>query len=235
MGIIKDIETLFSQLVDNPGSIINAMKESGDILSGSRAANFFVGGLCNVESDWDFYCRCCGTDETVEKCHLYKYFENIGCIWKTRKTKYNEQYLNVYSGTINNKSIQLITHSTEDTIDGILGYHSTVPQCIVAYDSALCMYYDILKVKKAIKWSTKIALFNGDRSGGIHIADKYIDRGIKFITYSEYKNMLGGDIPEPRIRKSGDRSTRLLKESEECSLGNISWLECPEGCIMLTS
>lgn len=238
MTVIKDIEKLFSQLVDDPKALMKAMEEGSDVLSGSRAANFFANGLCNSSSDWDFYCRCCNPDDTKSKCKLYMYFENIGCNWSDVELKYNDQVLNVYTGILNSTKVQLIVYRLEDMIDGILGFHSTVPQCIVAYDSAFCAYYDLLSAYKGVEWTTKL-IKKTDPEPGIpnneRVAAKYINRGISLVTYAEYAKILGGNIPDPRVRKSGDDSSSLLKDSDTCSLDNISWLECAEGCVMLSS
>lgn len=238
MNLTENIEFMFSQLVDDPKSLMKAMEKGGDVLSGSRAANSFVDGLCDENSDWDFYCRCCDPDETAEKCELYKYFRSIGCNWEEVQLRYNDQVLNVHTGTFRGVKIQLVVHRLENMIDGILGFHSTVPQCIVAHDSTFCAYYDLLKEKKGIEWTTKLTK-NVDLESGIPNNEgatmKYIRRGIKFIKYNEYVSMLEGNVPEPRLRKAGDDSSCLLMDGDYCSLSNISWLECPEGCVMLSA
>lgn len=236
MSVINSIENLFTQLVKDPKGLMEVMKETGDVLSGSRAANFFVDGLCDDNSDWDFYCRCCNPDNTKTECKLYKYFKNIGCNWSDVQLRYNDQVLNVYSGILFGMKIQLVVHRLESMIDGILGFHSTVPQCIIAHDSAFCAYYDLLKDKKGIQWSTRLTR-STDIEEGIPnnegVAAKYITRGIKFIRYDEYIKGFDNDISDPRIRTSEDNSSSLLKDNSICSLSNITWLECPEGCVVL--
>lgn len=242
MTVTNNIELMFSKLVNDPKDLMKVMKESGDFLSGSRAANFFVDGICKVDSDWDFYCRCSDADKISQECLLYKYFKNIGCVWNDVERTYNDQVINVFKGTLNGKTVQLIGHYLEDPIDGVLGYNSTATQSIITHDSALCMYYDLLESKRAIEWTTKLSLhdigmkYDGDGStykkANIHL-QKYTERGVKYIPYKEYGAIVGFNVKEPRLRKAGDKSTKFLHDNDNNSLQNITWLECAEGCVLL--
>lgn len=242
MSTVEDIKALFAKLVGEPRELMLIMEESGDILSGSRAANFFVDGVCEETSDWDFYCRCCDANKIGAECKLYRYLESTGCTWSKVEQTYNDQILLVHRGTLGNKSVQIIGHYLEDTIEGILGYHSTVTQSIIAHDSALCMYYDLLKDKHAVEWTTKLSFH---AAGVWHTEDtpsygraddpisKYTKRGIAFIPYEQYAKDIGFKVDKPRLRKTNDNSSKLLSDNDECSLSSIVWLECEEGCTML--
>lgn len=235
---------LFGKLVEKPEGLRNVMKETGDFLSGSRAANVFKEGLCDDNSDWDFYCSCGRGIHIPTRCKLYSYFEKLGYTFNIRNTYENddniegiairEPLLWVYQGTLNGNTIQIISYNDETSIGHILSFHSTISQCIIAYDSALCMYYDLTRSGRSVAWSKHKSL---SPRGVDKALDKYKRRGVEYIPYRIFVNEVykSTDIislrTSARLRTSNDAFCKLIKNSDHCSLDKVSWLECPLGCV----
>ena len=148
---------LFSQLVDDPYQLLQFMYMERCVLSGSRAANYFVPGSCEFDSDWDFYITGHERDDVPP---MVKKLETLGVYWYDHKipaSNYNFNDFVVYSGEMTRgkgkgKKVQLVNVLTKDILDALLDFHSTSVQCFVSPYAAVHLYGSIANNRQTIVW-----------------------------------------------------------------------------------
>lgn len=203
----KDPVKYFSKAFKDPGSLLGIMTATKTILSGSRATEYFIGGVCNEESDWDFYT--CGTEENV--LLTLKLFEQVGVIWQTAAQRGSSITIHEYrggSGVVsiqgysfwNNRShaVQLMYLEGENALECVLRFHSSVVQCIICGFSAISLHNRLTSKRMSVLWEE-----NGEDTDVEQL--KYKARGIRYVPLDDYEYFgYDSNILEYRNRYVGD-------------------------------
>lgn len=194
----------FKQLTNNPGELLRCMYKYGVVLSGSRATEYFSPGISTVGSDWDFYIP---NDSDIILGFMHCLL-NAGVAWDVpepfvkENSRYPEAQVTTITGKVltntGTKVVQLIRPAVDGAraIDCLMGFHSSIVQCYISGTHAVCMYSDLTSNYKSVQW-----LYNdGVWATGIRDAtfwaneddaldpQKYVRRGITYITYDEYNS-----------------------------------------------
>jgi hypothetical protein len=139
------------------------MRELMVILSGSRAAEYFVPGLCVEGSDLDFYCH---TDLAIM---VQFWLGGMGVQWDEFQPEEGPGVINpgledytvsgfrVFYGTVESPSgivyaVQLICGKNCLASTCIFDFHSTITQCFITGFAAVSLYDMYSSHKQAVHW-----------------------------------------------------------------------------------
>lgn len=239
-NIVKYFETLFNDPID----LINAMHSSDSILSGSRALDFFVPGMTDDDSDWDFYVY----ENTDKRDIMVKCLERQGVEWNSIgwvsgysknndvstttprilwSSNVKELEYRTMNGQINRNdkktNVQLIWMIDRSPFSCLLEYHSSIVQCFITSMYAVCMYGRETMNKEAYHWKGNYSTIDGESD----IIIKYKRRGIKYIANPHLNRHLRyvGDNNCIIIDLSG----KDLSGSNVTLLNNLKWYEMKNG------
>lgn len=160
----KDLLKHFAQLVDNPGELMDLLRCTKTIHTGSRVADYFVPGSACEASDWDFYC----VDALVPVLRFH--LANMGVDWAARSPSgeedpvlrsvhdYSLMRLNVARGFTTRQGrsceVQLILANwMSSPIDLVFQFHTSAAQNVMAGFGAMCLYSSYTSVKETMHWA----------------------------------------------------------------------------------
>lgn len=252
-----DVKRYLRELTDDPTSLLLAMLYTKTVLSGSRGSSYFEPALVSSSSDWDFFT--CLSPVSILGFMLY--LRTIGVIWTEKTHDYTDsrstiEYdndLEVVRGTIerrgkiHNVSIifNIVYYVTASRC--IIEFHSSAVQCFISGFAAVSLYSGPTSHGKSLRWG-KIAqndmLFDEYNQKAV---DKYVTRGIEYITYEKYAEEYSKAGPlqvtsaMERPRHAADSEAHVVslvkifekmphrRHAKKCleSLQSISWSEFP--------
>jgi hypothetical protein len=151
-----------SPLKCSPLAMLALMRNTGTILSGSRAVDYFVPGSCNSDSDWDFYCD----DDENSVLAFALWSTCLGVVWdplvqakeadEAEDGPYRKAGFSIARGTISTKEgsnpIQLMWKSGMSAAQSITKFHSTVPQCFISGFCAVSLYHHLTSKSMGVSW-----------------------------------------------------------------------------------
>lgn len=211
--------TYMAQLTKYSKDLLMVMGALGVVLSGSRAANYFYPGLCNNDSDWDFYCD--GDLDSVVRFSTY--MERIGVEWEwlsghDRDQEREYDHCELLRGILCKDGkvhvVQLVwtTYGCKNAVSLILNFHSSVVQCFLTGFCAVSMYESLTSVGKSLAWCNP-------NSEGTSARHKYANRGVKYISYDWYMGIVDDvgninlDIVGPNSRSLMDSDAKFISFS----------------------
>lgn len=176
----SDIAGYLRSLTPEPERLLKVMLLTDTIIAGSRAAGFFVPGLANRDSDWDFFC--CGTPlqrRTFLEFMIGSGFTTNGC--NCDSPPYPRRF-RVLSGTLTNgsgrHSVQLISDSSRSEVAVVSCFHSSILWCYISGSDAVSIEPGV----SAERTSVICHLSKHDN----HSRVKYRDRGVTYVRPSKY-------------------------------------------------
>ena len=192
------------KLTKHSDDLLDVMGELSIVLSGSRAADYFCPGLCNEDSDWDFYCD--GSADAIVRFSTY--MNRIGVVWQEMPVGASEELQRMHAGTVGglqrdaetseyqgssvlrgalvedgtSHTIQLIWDRMRRTspISQIISFHSSIVQCFISGFCAVSMYDSLTRRNESLAWICH------DDELSAAAREKYTNRGVKYVSYDVY-------------------------------------------------
>jgi hypothetical protein len=158
----EDVRPVFNDLTNNAKELLNAMRESKVVLSGSRACNFFKPGCSSRASDYDFY-----VEDNVGCIAIFmSYMTCIGIHWSLPNNTeedarlHDDSYIwtdfQLIRGTLERDGrvldIQLMWRPGHSGSQCVVKFHSTAPQCFISGFAAVSLYHNLTSNDKSVAW-----------------------------------------------------------------------------------
>ena len=159
----EDVRPVFNDLTDNAKELLNVMRESKVVLSGSRPTNFFKPGCSSRKSDYDFYVE----DNAHCIAMFMVYMTSIGVHWalpsdtEEHAARQNDSFyilarFQLIRGTLNRHGrvldVQLIWRQRHSGSQCVVKFHSTAPQCFISGFAAVSLYHNLTSNDKSVAW-----------------------------------------------------------------------------------
>jgi len=145
-----------SKFTKNSSLLLQTMRETKTVLSGSRAAEYFTPGISTENSDWDFYCP----DIRNNVVLFIHFIEQLGFKFETleedRHYNSTDEKLAVLSGRKGKTKVQIIVSRQPSMIATVLNFGSSMTQCIISGYCAISLYHVLLRDNKAVLWKENI-------------------------------------------------------------------------------
>jgi hypothetical protein len=157
----EDVRPVFNDLTDDVEELLNVMRESKVVLSGSRPTNFFKPGCSSRKSDYDFYVE----DNTHCIAMFMIYMTSIGVHWalpsdtEEGAARQNDAFyilarFQLIRGTLNRHGrildVQLIWRQGHSGSQCVLKFHSTAPQCFISGFAVVSLYHNLTSNDKSV-------------------------------------------------------------------------------------
>ncbi len=216
------------KLFKDPERLLDLMRCTGTIISGSRAAEYFCPGACVASSDVDFYCPSDTETVAVFTYHL----SLMGVEWSPVEPRVEEgefqdyfaMKLRLLRGTLRHKGqtfdIQCIWSDCQRrTATSILfQFHSTPVQCFISGFAAVSLYDKYTSVKKAIHWPA-----NDKNTARGQRQRKYRQKGRLSVVAGEVEEYIPEDVGSGNELKIIEKySGRGFQFVEYFSLGTLA-------------
>jgi hypothetical protein len=159
----EDVKPVFNDLTDNAEELLNAMRKSKVVLSGSRAANFFKPGCSSRASDYDFY-----VEDNAHCIAMFMiYMASIGVCWAAPSdteedvARQNDAFyvlarFQLIRGRLNRDGhvldVQLMWRHDYSGSQCVVKFHSTAPQCFISGFAAVSLYHNLTSNDKSVAW-----------------------------------------------------------------------------------
>ncbi|KAH6667307.1 hypothetical protein B0J14DRAFT_642676 [Halenospora varia] len=185
------------ELFEDPERLLDLMRCTGAVITGSRAAAYFCPGACVVSSDVDFFCP-----SDIETVALFTYHLNLmGVKWISFEPLEKEsqvEFLDYYSKGFN--LLRGILHHKEGKIDvqcvwsanhhrtassNIFGFHSTLVQCFISGFAAVSLYDKYTSARQTIHWEA-----NDPNTASRQRHRKYIQPGVLSVKRGEVEEYM---------------------------------------------
>jgi len=187
-------DKMFCTLTDQVDTLLSGMEKYRCYLSGSRALNFFMPGMCSDDSDWDFYVCVESRNDPAGMDSLKGMSDVLTQIgWKRVGPEDHEvgkagdqEYMSfvVYRGVLNGHSVQLIADGPGNITSIVLGFHSTIVSCYVGARDAASLYSSLTRDKISVEREPRNTLDRHDAA-----VKKYVDREVKYMDPKEYTDL----------------------------------------------
>ncbi|KAK8900856.1 hypothetical protein QC760_010620 [Botrytis cinerea] len=175
----SDPKRAFDDLYVDTIALLNAMRKYRVILSGSRALNFFVPGVSNSRSDYNFYCGASAYDIQG----FLAYMESVGFIFTdpvqiTPRSHLYSSNISGVNGYINNRDGKVKVQIMWGKIFGsslscVARFRCTAEQCFITGFAAVCMYKELTTNMLSVN------LWPSDQFIGQIVKGKYTERGFE--------------------------------------------------------
>jgi hypothetical protein len=160
MKIRCDPLRFLREAFENPEKLLDLMRCTGTIITGSRATEYFCRGACVPSSDWDFYCP-----SDIETVALFTYhLSRMGVEWHSLERSeeefpdYSAMGFHLLKGTLEHNDraidIQCIWNKRQHctATSSLLHFHSTLVQCFISGFAAVSLYDKYTSSKQVIHW-----------------------------------------------------------------------------------
>ncbi|KFY01357.1 hypothetical protein O988_02796 [Pseudogymnoascus sp. VKM F-3808] len=227
------------KFIENPEKLLDLLRCTGAVITGSTALEYFCPGALVDGSDLDFYCP-----SDIETVALFTYHLSLmGVEWATLGSSL-EEFLDYYAmgfkllkGTLSHEGriidVQCIWSASQHRTasSNIFHFHSTMVQCFISGFAAVSLYDKYTSSKQGIHWTandTNVA--RGQRHR------KYIQNGVLSVEDSEVQEYTPGSGDKDQdelkiIKKYGDRGFKFVKYFSQGTIahGNGSEIGCYGG------
>ena len=153
--------TFLGRLFPDPEKLLDLMRCTLVVITGSTATEFFSPGAHVASSDVDFYCP-----SDIETVALFTYHLSLmGVEWATLESS-KEEFLDYYAmgfqllkGTLRHKgqiiNVQCIWSASQHRTasSNIFHFHSTLVQCFISGFAAVSLYDKYTSAKQGIHWT----------------------------------------------------------------------------------
>ena len=153
----KSTIRLFSDLIENPRSLILCMQRYGCVASGARVSEYFRPDLRCDNSDWNFLVSGNGGTES-----MIKELNRLGVEWEDSLefevgALHDRTDIRVWNGTVNGSKktrqrIRLVDTGDSNPINILMSFHSTPVQCFVDGFFAVHLYGRLTALSKRLVW-----------------------------------------------------------------------------------
>jgi hypothetical protein len=224
--------TFLGRFFPDPEKLLDLMRCTLVVITGSTATEFFSPGAHVASSDVDFYCPA-----DIETIALFTYHLSLmGVEWApTTLRPSKEEFLDYYAmgfellkGTLRHKgriiNIQCIwsTRQRRTALSNIFHFHSTLVQCFISGFAAVSLYDKYTSAKQGIHWTandTNVA--RGQRHR------KYTQKGVLSVEDGEVQEYTPGSSDEDRnelkiIEKYRERGFKFVEHFSKGTLAHGS-------------
>lgn len=227
------------ELFKDPEWLLDVMRCTGTVITGSRATEYFCPGACVAGSDVDFYCP-----SDIQTVALFtEYLSLMGVKWDTIGSS-KEEFLDYFAmgfkllkGTLCHRGriidIQCIWSASQrrTATSNIFHFHSTPVQCFISGFAAVSLYDKYTLAKQAIHWTA-----NDTNTARGQRHRKYFQKGVLSVNNGEVVEHTPSSDDEARnelkiVEKYRDRGFKFVEYFSQGALahGNGNEIGCYGG------
>jgi hypothetical protein len=185
---------------EHPEKLLDLMRCTSTIITGSRATEYFCRGACIPGSDWDFYCP-----SDLETVAIFTYhLSRMGVKWNSLERSEEEfpdyfaMGFHLLKGTLqyNGRAIDIqciwnkLQHRTATSC--VLHFHSTLVQCFISGFAAVSLYDEYTSSKQAIHWPANDTNMSRGQRHRIYVTDS----ALELDEHGEPEEYIPGNEPE---------------------------------------